>query len=60
MRISELARRTGVSPHALRHYERLGLLRPARTTGGYRDYPESAQVVDHIQWLRKQKRKEKT
>lgn len=120
MRISELAQRTGVSPHALRHYERLGLLRPARTTGGYRDYPESArrevifiamsrkigfslksiaeflpayrtgrlridqmieamreriaeidqelaalqaqrtQVVDHIQWLRKQKRKEKT
>ena len=42
MRISELAQRTGVSPHALRHYERLGLLRPARTTGGYRDYPESA------------------
>jgi MerR family copper efflux transcriptional regulator len=119
MRISELAQRTGVSPHALRHYERLGLLRPARTSGGYRDYPESArrevifiamsrkigfslksiaehlpayragrlridqmieamreriaeidgelaalqaqraQVVEHIQWLRKQKRKEK-
>jgi len=119
MRISELAQRTGVSPHALRHYERLGLLRPARTAGGYRAYPESArrevifiamsrkigfslksiaeylpayrsgrlrieqmidamreriaeidrelaalqaqraQVVDHVQWLRKQKRKEK-
>ena len=42
MRISELAQRTGVTPHALRHYERLGLLRPARTAGGYRDYPESA------------------
>jgi len=42
MRISELAQRTGVSAHALRHYERLGLLRPARTAGGYRDYPESA------------------
>jgi len=41
MRISELAERTGVSPHALRHYERLGLLRPARTPGGYRDYPET-------------------
>lgn len=42
MRISELAQRTGVTPHALRHYERLGLLQPARTGGGYRDYPESA------------------
>lgn len=42
MRISELAQRTGVSAHALRHYERLGLLLPARTPGGYRDYPESA------------------
>jgi MerR family transcriptional regulator, copper efflux regulator len=42
MRISELAQRTGVSAHALRHYERLGLLRPARTAGGYRDYAESA------------------
>lgn len=41
MRISELAQRTGVSPHALRHYERLGLLLPARTAGGYRDYAES-------------------
>jgi MerR family copper efflux transcriptional regulator len=41
MRISELARATGVSPHALRHYERLGLLRPARSANGYRDYPES-------------------
>ncbi len=42
MRISELAQRTGVSAHALRHYERLGLVRPARTAGGYRDYAESS------------------
>lgn len=41
MRISELARRTGVTAHALRHYERVGLLVPARTPGGYRDYPEA-------------------
>jgi DNA-binding transcriptional MerR regulator len=33
MRISELARATGVSPHALRHYERLGLLKPSRRIG---------------------------
>ncbi|MBA3774385.1 MAG: MerR family DNA-binding transcriptional regulator [Ramlibacter sp.] len=37
MRISELAHRTGVSPNALRHYEKLGLLRPGRTAGRYRD-----------------------
>jgi MerR family copper efflux transcriptional regulator len=42
MRISELARRAGVTQHALRHYECLGLLHPGRTAGGYRDYPESA------------------
>lgn len=41
MRISELAQRAQVSVHALRHYERLGLIAPARTPGGYRDYPES-------------------
>ena len=41
MKISELAKRTGVSTHALRHYERLGLLEPVRHANGYRDYPES-------------------
>ena len=41
MKISELAKRTGVSTHALRHYERLGLLEPVRHANGYRDYTES-------------------
>ncbi|MCW5651128.1 MAG: MerR family DNA-binding transcriptional regulator [Ramlibacter sp.] len=41
MQISELARRAGVTVHALRHYERLGLITPARRPSGYRDYPES-------------------
>jgi MerR family transcriptional regulator, copper efflux regulator len=40
MRISELATRTGVGVHALRHYERVGLLRVARRPNGYRDYDE--------------------
>ncbi|MFY3382931.1 MerR family DNA-binding transcriptional regulator [Paracidovorax sp. MALMAid1276] len=40
MQISELARRTGVSVHALRHYERQGLIRPRRLANGYREYPE--------------------
>ena len=42
MLISELAQLTGVSIHALRHYERAGLLKPRRLPNGYRDYPRSA------------------
>ena len=39
LRIGELARRTGVSPELLRAWERrYGLLRPERTSGGYRLY----------------------
>ena len=39
MQISELAQQASVSVHALRHYERLGLIRPDRRANGYRDYP---------------------
>jgi DNA-binding transcriptional MerR regulator len=39
LRIGELARRTGVSPDLLRAWEqRYGLLRPARSAGGFRLY----------------------
>ena len=39
LRIGELARRTGVSPELLRAWERrYGLLRPARSSGGFRLY----------------------
>jgi len=41
MQISELAKRCGVSTHALRHYERLGLLQPMRHDNGYREYSEA-------------------
>ena len=41
MQICELAKRTGVSAHALRHYEKLGLIQPARSNNGYRDYTEA-------------------
>ncbi|MBJ7002712.1 redoxin family protein [Streptomyces sp. CRPSP2-6A1] len=40
MRIGELARRAGVTTKAVRYYESLGLLAPARLTNGYRDYDE--------------------
>lgn len=39
MLIGEVAERSGVSARMLRHYDRLGLLRPSgRTAGGYRHY----------------------
>lgn len=41
MKISELAKRCGVSARALRHYEHVGLLRPERHPNGYRDYSEA-------------------
>ena len=43
MRIAELETRTGLGRHALRFYEREGLLvGVSRGTNNYRDYPESA------------------
>ena len=41
MEISELAKRTGVSAHALRRCEKLGLIQPARSNSGYRDNTET-------------------
>ena len=51
MKISELEASTGVGRHALRYYERQGLLGEVQRTGGnYRDYPES--LVGEIKLLR--------
>lgn len=41
MHITEFAKTCGVSVHALRHYESLGLLRPTRSDGGYRVYTDA-------------------
>ncbi|MEG0922185.1 MAG: MerR family transcriptional regulator [Comamonas sp.] len=41
MRIGELATRTAISERMLRYYEQEGLLRPARTQAGYRDYGDA-------------------
>jgi peroxiredoxin/DNA-binding transcriptional MerR regulator len=40
MRIGEVALKAGVSTKAVRYYESLGLLAPARSSNGYRDYRE--------------------
>ncbi|MEX2598539.1 MAG: MerR family transcriptional regulator [Dehalococcoidia bacterium] len=42
MRIGELAGKAGVSTSLLRYYEEQGLLQPARTESGYRQYPPEA------------------
>jgi DNA-binding transcriptional MerR regulator len=51
MRIGELARQAGVSPAAIRFYERSSVLpEPARTAAGYRDYDEHA--AELLQFIR--------
>ena len=51
LRIGELSRRTGVAPELLRAWERrYGLLRPARSEGGFRLYSEAdEQRVERMQ-----------
>ncbi|RJK94826.1 MerR family transcriptional regulator [Vallicoccus soli] len=49
MRIGEVAARAGVSVRALRYYEEQGLLVPARTPGGQRDYPPGA--VERVRFI---------
>jgi len=50
MLISEVARRSGVPPKTLRYYEGIGLLRPARTSSGYRQYDD--RVFDRLAFIR--------
>ncbi|MFJ9575067.1 HEAT repeat domain-containing protein [Streptomyces sp. NPDC101191] len=54
MLIGEVARRSGVSARMLRHYEKLGLVRPSGRTGsGYREYAgEDIRRIFHIESLR--------
>ena len=40
MRVGDAARQVGTSARMLRYAEQLGLVAPARTAGGYRDYGE--------------------
>ncbi|MEO1090035.1 MAG: MerR family transcriptional regulator [Pseudomonadota bacterium] len=54
MKIAELARRTGFSKHALRYYERIGLLpRVTRDGARHRDYDPS--IVAWLGFLRRLK-----
>ncbi|MER6996440.1 MerR family transcriptional regulator [Streptomyces sp. NPDC000410] len=52
MRIGELAKATGTTPRALRHYEQQGLIASERAHNGYRLYAASAVVrVRNIRYL---------
>jgi MerR family copper efflux transcriptional regulator len=54
MRVDELARRSGISASTLRHYEKLGLLRPASRSGsGYREYTE--ETLDQLALIHRAK-----
>ncbi|WNM37705.1 MerR family transcriptional regulator [Micromonospora halotolerans] len=41
MRIGELAKVTGCTPRALRHYEEQGLIAATRAANGYREYDDA-------------------
>lgn len=49
MQISELATRAGVSVHAIRHWERLGLITARRTSSGYREFDDS--VIRELRFI---------
>jgi DNA-binding transcriptional MerR regulator len=52
MQIGEIARRTGLTPDAIRFYERNALLPPPpRTSGGFRSYAETD--VDTLSFVRR-------
>ncbi len=42
MRVSQLARQTGVSAHRIRRYNELGLLQATRGSAGYREFADHA------------------
>jgi DNA-binding transcriptional MerR regulator len=50
MKIGELAEQSGLSRDTLRFYEKRGLLRPRRSSNGYRDYAPEA--LDWLRYLR--------
>ena len=53
--VTELANRSGATPHAVRYYTRMGLLRPERDPGnGYRRYEH--REVGWLRFIRQAKR----
>lgn len=50
LKIGELSKATGVSIRSLRYYEKQGLIAPARTESGYREYHKFA--VEQVKTIR--------
>jgi DNA-binding transcriptional MerR regulator len=46
--VHQLATRSGLSPHTVRHYVRIGLLKPSRSASGYATFGEDALVVAEL------------
>ncbi|MCV0402909.1 MAG: MerR family transcriptional regulator [Chloroflexi bacterium] len=55
-RIGEAARQVGVSPSALRLWERQGLVRPSRSEGRYRLYSDAD--IEHLRDVRRMRQEE--
>ncbi|MBD2811615.1 MerR family transcriptional regulator [Xenorhabdus sp. Vera] len=52
MKIKELSSKTGVSARMIRYYEEQGLLKPNRTSSGYRKFKlQDLVIIRHIQFL---------
>lgn len=50
MKISQLAKRTGISPRSLRHYEKKGLITVSRRDNNYREFDDSIiEAINTIQ-----------
>ncbi|BCJ33251.1 hypothetical protein Athai_07540 [Actinocatenispora thailandica] len=50
MKIGDAAATLGIAAHVLRHWESLGLLVPARSSSGHRNYDD--QTLDHARMIR--------
>ena len=54
LKIGDVARRVGISPTAIRSWEKLGLTRPQRTESKYRLYsPDDVRLLKRARYLRK-------
>lgn len=55
MTVNQVARQAGVSPHMVRYYTRIGLLRPARRRdNGYKEF--TARELDRLKFIRRTQR----
>lgn len=50
MRINEVVKKTNVSARSIRYYEKIGLIKPKRSSNNYRSYNEEhLQIIERIQ-----------